>query len=196
MKPNGAHPVLVYFRVTPSISLPYGLLASQTTRGPQHFNATPANVRTRAVQGRRRYARTRRRSRLPTTSRALATFSGGGSWAEPLGKTAPRRIPTEAVQLGASPSGFGPPPLVPGLFWFRARVILLPEGPTRPSQPLLVPGQVPTFPHPEPPLLFVVSTLKPDEPHFLLVASPGLRWENDGPQITLLSEAWKWMTKI
>ncbi len=65
---------------------------------PSHFNVTPANLRPRAVQGRRRYARARRRSRIPTTSRALATFSGGGSWAEPLLKTAHRRI------------GFGSPP--------------------------------------------------------------------------------------
>jgi len=53
----------------------------------------------------------------------------------------------------ASPSGFRPPPLVPGLFWFRARVILPTDGPTHPIQRLTVPGQVPTFPHPEPPLL-------------------------------------------
>ena len=51
---------------------------------------------------------------------------------------------------------------MPGLFWFRARVIvrandyspLPPDGPTRPIQRLPVPGKVPTFPHPEPPLLF------------------------------------------
>jgi hypothetical protein len=53
----------------------------------------------------------------------------------------------------ASPSGFRPPPLVPGLFSFRARVILLANGPTRPTPRLPVAGQVPTFPHPEPPLL-------------------------------------------
>jgi len=52
-------------------------------------------ARTRAVQGRRRYARARRRSSTPTTSRALGTFSGGGSWAEPFLKTAHKRIPTE-----------------------------------------------------------------------------------------------------
>jgi len=119
------------------------------TMVPSHFNATPANLRTRAVQGRRRCARTRRRSSLPTTARALATFAGSGSWAEPFWQTAHRRIgfgsppalfrrwepfpnamhrvwgpiPTEPVRLRASPSGFRPPPLVPGLFWFRARVI-------------------------------------------------------------------------
>ncbi len=63
----------------------------------------------------------------------------------------------------APPSGFWPPPLAPGLFWFRARVILLPEGPTRPIPRLPVPGRVPTFPHPEPPLdsgdLLVVGSL-------------------------------------
>jgi hypothetical protein len=66
-----------------------------------HFNATPANMPTRAVQGRRRYARTRCRSSIPTTSRSLPTFSGGGSWAEPPLKTAHKRIPTEGVRLRA-----------------------------------------------------------------------------------------------
>ncbi len=65
--------------------------SSLTLHGPAR------EPRTRAVQGRRRYARTRRRSGIPSTSRALATFSGGGSWAEPLWKTAHRRIPTEGV---------------------------------------------------------------------------------------------------
>jgi hypothetical protein len=111
---------------------------------------------TRAVQGRGRYARTRRRSSIPTTSRPLPTFSGGGSWAEPLWQTAHRRIPTEAVRFRASPSGFRPPPLVPGLSWFRARVILLTDGPTRLTQRLPVRGMVPPFPHPEPPLLLVL----------------------------------------
>jgi hypothetical protein len=40
----------------------------------------------------------------PRASRALATFSGGGSWAEPLWKTAHSRAPTEGVQFRASPS--------------------------------------------------------------------------------------------
>jgi hypothetical protein len=80
---------------------------------------------TRAVQGRGRCARARRQSSIPTTSHALATFSGGGSWAESLLQTAHRRIPTEGVQFRASPSWFRPRPFVPGLFWFRARVILL-----------------------------------------------------------------------
>ncbi len=137
----------------------------------------------RAVQGGRRYARARRQSRIPTASHALATFSGGGSWAEPLLQTAPRRIgfgsppalfrrwepfpnamhrvwgpiPTEAVRFRASPSGFRPPPLVPGLFWFLARVILLTDGPTRPIQRPAVRGQTRTVPHPEPPLLFSSS---------------------------------------
>jgi len=163
-----------------------------------------------AVQGRGRYTRTRRRSSIPTRSRPLPAFSGGGSWAEPLLKTAHGRIgfpnamhrvwgplPTEGVRLRgcvksgtgilpvgfrgigvppmlhgrdahatkkrllthplrASPSCFRPPPLVPGLFWFRARVILLAAGPTRPIQRLPVRGKVPTFPHPEPPLLLVL----------------------------------------
>jgi hypothetical protein len=116
---------------------------------------------TRAVQGRRRYARTWRRFSVPTTPHALATFSGGGSWAEPLLQTAHGRIPTEGVRFRASPSCFRPPPLVPGLFWFRARVILLPDGPTRPIQRLPVRGKVPTFPHPEPPLLFVLLGVAP-----------------------------------
>jgi hypothetical protein len=120
---------------------------------PSHFNVSLANISTRAVQGRRRYARTRRRSSIPTTSRPLPTFSGGGSWAEPLWKTAPRRIPTEGVRFRASPSCFRPPPLVPGLFSFRARVIFRADGPTRPTQRLPVRGAVPRFPHPEPPLL-------------------------------------------
>ncbi len=54
----------------------------------------------------------------------------------------------------ASPSCFRPPPLVPGLFWFRARVILLTDGPTRPIPRPPVRGKVPTFPRPEPPFLF------------------------------------------
>ena len=115
-----------------------------------------------------------RRSLSPCHSQA----KGDGSWAEPLGKTAHRRIPSEGVPLTASPSGFSPPPLVPGLFCFRARVILLPDDPTprsdvpsptrtklatetwlpvyptRPTQRLTVRGQAPTFPPPEPPLLF------------------------------------------
>jgi hypothetical protein len=55
-------------------------------------------MRTTAVQGCRRYARTRRRSSIPTTSCPLPTFSGGGSWAEPFLQTAHKRI------------GFGSPP--------------------------------------------------------------------------------------
>ena len=54
-----------------------------------------------------------------------------------LWQTAPRRIPTEPIRWRASPSCLRPPPLVPGLFWFRARVILLPDGPTCPMQRLL-----------------------------------------------------------
>jgi hypothetical protein len=163
-----------------------------------------------------------RRSLSPCHSRA----NGDGSWAEPLGKTAHGRIPPEAGRLGyrrcteadltASPSGLRLHPLVPGLFWFRARVILLDfckmdvgpiffkeilfsdfleestqiliwtvvriqegksrnkifpsqsrpnvhfaevhiplaDGPTRPTQRLTIDGSAPTFPHPEPPLLF------------------------------------------
>jgi hypothetical protein len=141
---------------------------------------------TRAVQGRRPCARARCRSRIPTTSRAFATFSGGGSWAESLWKTAHRRIPPPArgqalrkeSRWEASPSGFRPRPLVPGLFWFRARVILLTADltprsemplswrtklptetlgalhPPRPTQRLPVRGTVPTVPHPELPLVF------------------------------------------
>jgi hypothetical protein len=100
------------------------------------------------------------RARILTTCerRSLALCNartkGDGSWAEPLWRTAPRWIPSEGVSLTASPSRFSPPPLVPGLFWFRARVILLPDRPTRPLQRLAVRGQAPTLPHPEPPLLF------------------------------------------
>ncbi len=79
---------------------PSSLLASPTTILPSHFSVPPANMGTRAVQGRTRYARARRQSRIPITSRALATFSGGGSWAEPLWQTAHRRIPTEGVLMG------------------------------------------------------------------------------------------------
>jgi len=67
--------------------------------GPQ-FPPGPSNSgkkREEAVQGRRRYARSNRQSSIPTTSRALATFSGGGSWAEPVLKTSHRRIPSERV---------------------------------------------------------------------------------------------------
>jgi hypothetical protein len=160
---------------------------------PSHFSVQPANMCTRAVQGRRRYARARRRSRIPTASRPLPTFSGGGSWAEPLLQTAHRRIPPPArgqalrkeSRLEASPSGFRPRPLVPGLFSFRARVILLTADltprsemplswrsklptetlgtlhPPRPTQRLPVRGKVPPFPHPEPPLLFFASGRTP-----------------------------------
>jgi hypothetical protein len=74
-----------------------------------------------------------------------------------LGKTAPRRIPSEGVSCAASPCGFSPPPLVPGLFSFRARVIFFTDGPTRPTQRLPGRGEVPTFPPPEPPLLLAFS---------------------------------------
>jgi hypothetical protein len=124
---------------------------------PSHFNATPANVPPRAVQGRRRYARTRCRSSIPTTSRPLPRFSGGGSWAEPLWKTAHKRIPAEGVSLEAPPSWSRLHPLVPGVFLFRARVILRTDGPTRPIPRLPVRGKVRPFPHPEPPLLSSAS---------------------------------------
>jgi hypothetical protein len=156
-----------------------GQTASHPTMVPSHFSATPANMRTRAVQGGGRYAHARWRSSIPATSRPLPTSSGGGSWAEPLWMTAHRRIgfgsppalfrrwepfpnamhrvwgpiPTEGVRFSASLSYFRPHPLVPGLFWFRARVILLADGPTRPIQRLPVRGKAPTSPHPEPPLL-------------------------------------------
>jgi hypothetical protein len=74
-----------------------------------------------------------------------------------LGKTTPRRIPAEGVSCAASPSRFSPPPLVPGLFSFRARVILLTDGPTRSTPRLPGRGEVPAFPHPEPPLLLAFS---------------------------------------
>ncbi len=76
-------------------------------------------------------------------------------------QTAHRRVPSEGVSFPASPSGFSPHPLVPGLFSFRARVILLADGPTRPSQRLPVRGKVPIFPHPEPPLLLVLLGVAP-----------------------------------
>jgi hypothetical protein len=125
-----------------------------------------------------------RRSLSQCHSRA----NGDGSWAESLWKTAHGRIPSEAGHLGyrrcteadltASPFGLRLPPLVPGLFWFRARVILLTADPTprserssqpqtklpaetrlashptRPKQRLAVPEQTLPFPPPEPPLLF------------------------------------------
>jgi hypothetical protein len=50
---------------------------------------------------------------------------------------------------------------VPGLFSFRARVILRANGLTRPIQRLPVRGMVPTFPHPEPPPLFSASGSTP-----------------------------------
>ena len=48
------------------------------------------------------------------------------------------------------------PPLVPGFFFFRARVILRTDGPTRPIPQLPGRGKVPTSPYPEPPLLLVL----------------------------------------
>ena len=71
----------------------------------------------------------------------------------------------------ASPSCFRPRPLVPGLFWFRARVILLTDGPTRSTQRPPVPGTIPPFPHPEPPLLLVL--LNDDSPLRSSVLGPG-----------------------
>ena len=47
------------------------------------------------------------------------------------------------------------------LFWFRARVILLTDGPTRSIQRLPVRGKVPPFPPPEPPLLLVLLGAAP-----------------------------------
>ncbi len=126
-----------------------------------HFNVPPPTMRTRAVQGCRRYACARLGSSTPTTPRSLPAFPGGGSWAEPFLKTAHKRIPTERVQFRASLSSFRLHPPVPGLFWFRARVILLADGPTRPIQRLPIPGTVRPFPHPEPPLLFVFFPVAP-----------------------------------
>ena len=88
---------------------------------------------TRAVQGRRR---THVPAAGPASQPRRVYFRGspevvhgptrsGAAGAEPLWKTAHERIPTERVRLRASPSGFQPRPFVPGLFWFRARVILL-----------------------------------------------------------------------
>ncbi len=136
---------------------------------PSHFNATAANRRTRAVQGCRRYARTRRRSRIPTPTRSGAAGNVASTsdvlrrrfMGRILLQTAHRRTSTEGVRFRASPSCFRPPPLVPGLFWFRARVILLTDGPTRSIQRLPVRGKVPTFPHPEPPLLLVLLGVAP-----------------------------------
>ena len=166
----------------PSPEFPFSAL--HRTMVPSHFNATPANLRTRAVQGRRRYARTRRRSSIPTTSRSLATFSGGGSWAEPF-----CRRPIGGFLRKESDSGLrlldsGLLRLVPGLFWFRARVILLPDGPTCPTQRLVIDGPVPTFPHPEPPLLLVFVGVAPSPGELSLYvthapSSPGVvtfRW--------------------
>ncbi len=84
--------------------------------------------------------------------------------------------------IGAPPSGFRLHPLVPGVFLFRARVILLADGPTRPIQRLAVRGEVPPFPHPEPPLLLAFgrsrvwelalgATHAPASPH---VVTPGV----------------------
>ena len=51
----------------------------------------------------------------------FAAFSGGGSSAEPLWKTADKQIPAERTILLASPSWAWLHPFVPGLFFFRAR---------------------------------------------------------------------------
>ncbi len=81
-------------------------------------------------------------------------------WRRFMGRTFCRRpiggLLRKESRLEASPSGFRPPPLVPGLFWFRARVILLADGRTRPTPRLLVRGTVQPFPHPEPPLLLAL----------------------------------------
>jgi hypothetical protein len=119
------------------------------------------------------------------TSRSRPRFSAGGSWAEPLWKTAHKRIPTERVRFRASLSYLRLPPLVPGLFWFRARVILLTDDPTprsevpspprarlptetslalhptRPKQRFPMPARDDSIPHPEPPLLLVFFPVAP-----------------------------------
>jgi hypothetical protein len=128
---------------------------------PSHFQAPPRPPVHKGGSGAWTYARARRRSSIPTTSRLLPTFSGGGSWAEPLLQTAHRRIPAERVRFRPSPSCFRPPPLVPGLFFFRARVILRTDGPTRSTQRLPGRGAVSTFPPPEPPLLLVLLGVAP-----------------------------------
>jgi hypothetical protein len=63
---------------------------------------------------------------------------------------------------------------VPGLFWFRARVILLTDGPTRPTQRLPGRGIVPPFPPPAPPLLLV---LLKDSAGYSQRVSPGFQPE-------------------
>ena len=90
-----AHPVLAYLRG----SAPRGIEVRRSRRSQK---------REEAVQGRGRCARTRCRSSIPTTSRPLRTFCGGGSWAEPLLQTAHWRIPSEAVpsRLRLLESGF------------------------------------------------------------------------------------------
>ena len=71
MLPFLAHPVLAYL----------GALPQEASKSPE---AGGVKRREEAVQGRGRYARIRRRSSIATTSHSLATFSGGGSWAEPF----------------------------------------------------------------------------------------------------------------
>jgi hypothetical protein len=97
----------------------------------------------------------------PSLSQGNPPTRGDGSWAEPFSRRPIGGFLRKGSRLEASPSGFRPPPPVPGLFWFRARVILLPDRPTRPIQRLPVRGRVPTFPHPEPPLLFFASGQTP-----------------------------------
>ncbi len=148
------------------VDLPRFLLLVPTAIGPpcsadtvlpSHFSAPPANICTRAVQGRRRMhgpaaGPASQQRRVPFRRSPEAVHGPNPSGRRPISGFLRKESRLEAL-----PSGFRPPPLVPGLFSFRARVILLPDGPTRPTQRLPVRGAVPTFPHPEPPLLSSAS---------------------------------------
>jgi hypothetical protein len=157
----------------------------------------------------------------PSLSQRHLRTKGGGSWAKPLGKTTHRRIgfgsppalfrrwepfpnamhrvwgpfPAEGVSCAASPSRFRPPPLVPGLFWFRARVILLADDPTprwempaRPRTKLPTEAALPlhpTRPKPRPPMPEQTLPFPPPEPPLLWALSAFRGYNGDGWRISV-----------
>jgi len=119
---------------------------------PSHFRVPPANIYTRAVQGRRRthglaVAPGSQRRRVPFRRSPEAVHEPNPFGRRPIGG-----FLRKESRLEASPSGFRPSPLVPGFFSFRARVIFPANGPTRPTQRLPMRRTIPPFPPPEPPL--------------------------------------------
>jgi len=117
------HDIRDYLYDSPEVLFPSGRITEKAREYSDPvtltYTSTPRHQprSQEAVQGGERYAATRHRSSIPTTPLRLPGFSGGGSWAEPLSKTAHRRIPTEELLLRTPQLH----PLVPGPLSFRAR---------------------------------------------------------------------------